>query len=726
MQNIQQALQHYFGYNSFRHNQEKIINNILSKKDSVVLMPTGGGKSICYQLPALLLDGVTIVVSPLIALMKDQVDALKLNGVAAAYINSTQSSAEQQNILKQLPRKNTTDNNALKLLYIAPERLVGEGQFINFLKEIKVSLFAIDEAHCISQWGHDFRPEYLILGQLKKQFPEIPLIALTATADALTQKDIISKLELTDFALFENSFNRPNIYYYIKPKRNYYDQLVEYLNLHKDNCGIIYCLSRTSTETLANELVDDGFAAAAYHAGLEKNIREERQDKFLRDEIKIIVATIAFGMGINKSNVRFVVHADLPKNIEGYYQETGRAGRDGIKSDAILFYSAGDVFKLKRFATIEGNVAQSKIMLKKLDQMAGLCETSLCRRKYLLNYFNEEAADNCGSCDICMSDRKTADATIEAQKILSAVSRLQERFGANYVVDFLRGSAVVKEEHRQLKTYGIGKNFSKEKWKQYIKEMLQSGFLQQSDGEYPVLKLNEKSLQILKGEIKVALVQTVIEKKELVQKSNEPISAHPELFNLLKQLRYDIAKKEDVPAYIIFSDSTLNELSSYLPLNEKDISKISGFGDLKLAKYGAPFLSLIKTYCTTNNLSTQIHNKIQKRIRQKQPDEKVIDTKRYSLQLFNGGKTVEEIAALRQSVVGTIESHLAHFIRSGELDIHQLLPKQKIALILEVYRKTGGYAAAPVKEKLGDDFSYGEIRAVINYSQWMDENRIEI
>ena len=615
MQNIQKALHHYFGYNSFRHNQEKVINNILSKKDSVVLMPTGGGKSVCYQLPALLLNGVTIVVSPLIALMKDQVDALLLNGIAAAYINSTQTFAEQQNILKRLPEKNAVENNnTLKLLYIAPERLVGENQFINLLKEINVSLFAIDEAHCISQWGHDFRPEYLILGQLKKQFPNIPLIALTATADELTKKDIINKLALTDFVLFENSFNRPNIYYYIKTKKNYYDQLIDYLNDHKDDCGIIYCLSRTSTEKLANELCDDGFAAAAYHAGLEKNIREEKQDKFLRDEIKIIVATIAFGMGINKSNVRFVVHADLPKNIEGYYQETGRAGRDGIKSDAVLFYSAGDVFKLKRFATIDGNEAQSKIMLKKLDQMAGLCETNKCRRKYLLNYFNEETADNCGSCDICMSDRKTFDATIEAQKILSAVSRLQERFGVNYIIDFLRGSSTIKEEHQQLKTYGIGKNINKEKWKMYIKELLQLGLVQQSDGEYPVLKLNEKSLQILKNETKVFLVESVADKKELIEKSREAATIHPELFNQLRQLRYEIANKENVPAYIIFSDATLNELCSYLPLTENDLAKISGFGDLKLAKYGAPFLLLIKKYCAENNLTTQIHNKTQKKI----------------------------------------------------------------------------------------------------------------
>ncbi len=727
MQNIQQTLQHYFGYNSFRHNQEEVINNILQANDSVVLMPTGGGKSICYQLPALLLDGVTIVISPLIALMKDQVDALKLNGIAAAFLNSTLNFAEQQAILQQLPRKNQENGKGLKLLYIAPERLVGDGQFINSLKEIKVSLFAIDEAHCISQWGHDFRPEYLILGQIKKQFPAIPVIALTATADALTQKDIITKLELSNYRLFENSFNRPNIYYYIKPKRNYFGQLIEYLEQHKEDSGIIYCLSRASTEALAQDLQEEGFIAAAYHAGLEKNTREERQDKFLRDEIKIIVATIAFGMGINKSNVRFVIHADMPKNIEGYYQETGRAGRDGLKSDAILFYSAGDVFKLKNFATIEGNEAQSRIMLKKLDQMAGLCETNICRRKYLLNYFNEEAADHCASCDVCLSTREKADATIEAQKILSAVSRLQERFGINYIIDFLRGSASIRPGHQELKTYGIGKEISKDRWKQYIRELLHLGYIEQTQGEYPLLKLNDRSFKILKGEIKVELVQSVKEKKEPVPQAPEPTPAYPDLFQQLKQLRYELANKENVPAYLIFSDATLTELASFLPLTEADISKISGFGDLKLAKYGNPFLQVVKAYCSTHQLSTQIHLKTPKRARQKQPagSGNAVDTKRYSLQLFNGGMSVEEIAAFRQSVVGTVEGHLAFFIRTGELDIHQLLPKEKIAAILEVYQQIGGYAAAPVKEKLGDDVSYGEIRAVMNYWLWMQENEIE-
>ncbi|MDQ6815095.1 MAG: RecQ family ATP-dependent DNA helicase, partial [Bacteroidota bacterium] len=413
--NPQTILQRVFGYDSFRHNQQEIVEHVLAGNDAMVLMPTGGGKSLCYQVPALCLPGVTIVVSPLIALMKDQVDALLVSGVKAAFLNSTQSNAEQTFIFQQLKA------NQLKLLYLAPERLMGnETQFINFLQQISVSLFAIDEAHCISQWGHDFRPEYLVLGQLKKRFPSIPIIALTATADALTQKDIIDKLQFDDFRVFENSFNRPNIWYYVKPKKNYYEALINYLKQHKNDSGIIYCLSRTSTEKLAEDLKADGFSAAAYHAGLEKSQRDDRQEKFLKDDIHIMVATIAFGMGINKSNVRFVVHVDLPKNIEGYYQETGRAGRDGLHSEAILFYGVGDVMKLKRFAEVEGNEAQTKIMLQKLDKMSKFCEIRTCRRKYLLNYFNDAAPDYCGSCDNCLLAPVLKDTTIIAQKILSA------------------------------------------------------------------------------------------------------------------------------------------------------------------------------------------------------------------------------------------------------------------------------------------------------------------
>src|SRR5476651_1272271 len=474
-----QALQKYYGYSEFRHQQEAIIQHILNKGDAMVLMPTGGGKSLCYQLPAVLLDGLTIVISPLIALMKDQVDALNVTGIPAAFLNSTQSSNEQNDIIARLK------SNRIKLLYLAPERLFrSESKLTDFLQSLKVSLIAIDEAHCISHWGHDFRPEYLMLAGLKTAFPDIPVIALTATADQLTRKDILEKLALHNPAQFVSSFNRANINYTVSPKKNSLNQLLAFLDEHKEDSGIIYCLSRQSTENLAEQLKAEGFLAEAYHAGLSNEVKARNQEAFLRDEVRIMVATIAFGMGINKSNVRYVVHVDMPKNIEGYYQETGRAGRDGLPSDAMLLYSPGDAIKLKQFAMVEDNPEQSRIMLNKLNDMVHYCQLHACRRQFLLKYFDEDFPDNCGSCDFCLTDFKRFDATLIAQKALSAVSRLKERFGSTYVIDFLRGSKSEKiwEEHKQLKTYGVGADISKTDWLRYLRELVALGYLKVTEG----------------------------------------------------------------------------------------------------------------------------------------------------------------------------------------------------------------------------------------------------
>ena len=716
MYNIQQTLQQYFGYDEFRHNQQEIIDNVLAKNDTVVLMPTGGGKSLCYQVPALLFDGVAIVVSPLIALMKDQVDALKLNGIAAAFLNSSQSSYEQSEIVKRLK------NNSLKLLYVAPERLLGQNSLLNYLKEINVSMFAIDEAHCISHWGHDFRPEYLVLGQLKTAFPGVPVIALTATADTLTKKDIIQKLALKEYTVFENSFNRPNISYHIKAKKNHLQQLLAFLKDHREDSGIIYCLSRSSTEKLAEELRDHGYAAEAYHAGLNKDIKEASQEKFLRDEIRIIVATIAFGMGINKSNVRWVIHVDMPKNLEGYYQETGRAGRDGLPSQAVLFYSGADLFKLRSFATVEGNEAQSKIMLKKLDQMNAFCVTRQCRRKYLLNYFDEPAPDFCGNCDTCLSEEEKIDATIEAQKLLSAVSRVNERFGITYIIDLLRGSNTTREEHRQLKTFGIGKDISKDQWRQYARELLQLNYLQQSEGQYPVLQLNEKSRQILKGELRVMLVKSVTARKDIVPHESPVSLVNEDLFRSLKQVRFQLANEENVPAFQIFSDATLVELATYLPLTTNDLAKISGFGAIKLAKYGSAFLDVLFTYCRANHLQTQIHTKAAKRQRKTGVNDKPTETKKISLQLFQRGIDIGEIAATRELKRSTIEEHLGHFVFTGEIAINEIVSREKLAAIIRAIEENkNSLAIAPVKQKLGEAYSYGEITAVMNYLRRMSE-----
>jgi ATP-dependent DNA helicase RecQ len=699
-------LQKKFGFQSFKNNQESIINNVLQKRDTFVLMPTGGGKSLCYQLPALMFDGLTIVVSPLIALMKDQVDALRLNGIAAAYLNSTLSFQEQDAIKNQLA------TNELKLLYLAPERLLkSDREFISFLKQLKISLFAIDEAHCISQWGHDFRPEYLMLSRLKKEFPNIPLIALTATADKLTQKDIVEKLALQNGTLFISSFNRPNIRYTVEPKQKSFDRLLEFLESHQEDAGIIYCLSRASTEKLAKDLRNAGYQALPYHAGLDKEVRAKNQDRFLKDKVKIVVATIAFGMGIDKSNVRFVVHMDLPKSIEGYYQETGRAGRDGLPSEALLFYSHADVNKLRGFAEVEGNRNQTQINLKKLEKMAGFGELSFCRRKFLLNYFDEEASDYCGNCDICLTKPDLFDATIIAQKVLSAVSRLRESFGAGYIIDFLRGSTSekIRYEHRDIKTFGIGADITKEDWAKYIHELVGRGYLRKSEGQYPVLQMTQKSQLVLRGLEKVMLTKSK-EKIEVVQSGEETYEVS--LFNQLKELRKKLAEEYNIPAYIVLSDATLLELSTYLPLTPEEVGQISGFGEVKLARYGEAFRQIISEYCRDKQLSSKLHLKKPKRIRREKV-EKITDTKLQTLDLYKSGKEIAQIAAQRNLSVVTIETHLAFFIENGTLSINDFVSPEKFGKIQNAILQHGDKVLAPVRESLGEDFSYREIRMTI-------------
>ncbi len=711
--NIEKAseiLKSKFGYDEFRMNQQAAIEAVLDGRDSVVLMPTGGGKSLCYQIPALMLDGLTLVVSPLIALMKDQVDSLRLNGVEAEFLNSSQTSREQTEVFQRV-RAGTT-----RILYVAPERLLQSGDlFIDFLKQIKVSLFAIDEAHCISSWGHDFRPEYIQLGKLKNHFPNVPVIALTATADKLVRKDIFERLNIPKADLFISSFNRPNIFYRVEPKRNSFGQLLEYLESRRDESGIIYCLSRAAVDSLAEDLRDEGYSALAYHAGHDKGTRDRHQEQFLKDETKIIVATIAFGMGIDKSNVRFVVHCDLPKNIESYYQETGRAGRDGLPSDALLFFSWGDVTKLKSFAEVEGNEQQTEIMLRKLQKMGEFGELRSCRRRFLLNYFDEVLTENCGNCDNCLKTYDRFDGTIIAQKALSAVARTGERMGVNYIVDFLRGSKSQKiwDSHKQLKTYGVGADLSKEEWFEYIRELILQGLLLKTEDQYPVLKLTEQSRAVLAGTRPVELIR-VTEAED--QRAAEAPAYSDELFRKLKSLRSKFAQAENVPPYIVFSDAALVEMATFLPQTLDELGRISGVGEIKLGRYGVDFVACVQTYCVPLGLASRMKLKTRQRSRKSRTAKNANGQSSFevSLELFESGMTPAEIARERGFTQSTIENHLIRYLPTGEVTIEDIVSPEKIDPIRRALSESGDQESlSPILERLGPDYTYGEIRAVI-------------
>lgn len=597
-----QVLKDNFGYTIFRDQQAEIIDNVLSGRDALVLMPTGGGKSICYQVPALVQDGLTLVISPLIALMKDQVDALRLNGVDAAFLNSSLSSEQQSEVFQRL------NDGKLKLLYVSPERLFAGEDFLDFLSSCNVKLIAVDEAHCVSQWGHDFRPEYLQLSKARKYLKKATLIALTATADELTKLDILDKLGFDDPRIFVSSFNRANIQYNVQPKQQSFDRLLEFLVSRKNESGIIYTLSRKQTEQLSNKLIEQGFNALPYHAGLNREVRDNNQEAFLKDNVNIIVATIAFGMGIDKSNVRFVIHMNMPKNIEGYYQETGRAGRDGLDSTALLFYTAGDLFQLKQFAMIEDNAAQSRVMLKKLDEMANYCELTTCRRKYLLNYFGEAAPDNCGSCDVCLNGpADMMDATKAARMAISAVIRLREYRGITYTVLLLTGSKSkeLREEDSWLPTYGVGKEYSGKEWNRMIREFVKLDILRISDGEYPVLQLTPKSRAILREEERVMIPAPLKKKAAVVKKSGGRKELteiqHPALFEQLRSQRKLLAMNENVPAFVVFSDAALLDMCDKLPKDDSEFLAVSGVGRAKLERYGAEFLAVIESYLAEQN-----------------------------------------------------------------------------------------------------------------------------
>lgn len=718
------VLKKYFGYDGFRLHQKAVIESRLRGEDSLVIMPTGGGKSICYQVPALMLEGVVIVVSPLIALMKDQVDALRNNGVAAEFLNSSQSSSQQQQVIHDLRQ------GKLRLCYVAPERISGANAIKNLLGETKVSMFAIDEAHCISHWGHDFRPDYLALGSLKEQFPDVPVMALTASADKLTQDDIVKQLNLNGNHRFISSFNRANIWYFVMDKYRMDDFLPGYLEKQKENSGIIYCLSRKSTEQMATDLRAMGYSAACYHAGLAREQRQKVQEDFIHDRLKIIVATIAFGMGIDKPDVRYVIHADLPKNIESYYQETGRAGRDGLRADAILFYSRGDVAKLSYFIDNGTDPEHAGIMYRKLEKMAAYAESRICRRKQLMNYFNEVHHGMCNSCDACLGKFTSCDGTITAQKALSAVARLSERFGIKTTIEYLRGADIQKftDRLKSFKTWGIGKELSEAQWHDVFSQLLGQGLLDLTDGQYPVLKLNDQSREILKGTRTVTLLAAAKSDKPR-EFAGKKATQNDELLRNLKYLRKLIADSEGVPAYMILGDITLVEMSELLPFSLTDLNQITGFGDFKIGKFGNNFLEVVKDYCQNNGLDSRMHLKMHKSGRKtksavpskkpswgiKSKPAKPVRPKTglLSLELFKQGKTVQQIAGERQFCVQTIYSHLVGFITSGELELGELMDESKVPAIREAIRRHGTVSLRTLKDNLGEAYAYHEIRAVI-------------
>lgn len=591
------VLKDYFGFDSFRAPQEDIINDVISGLDVLVLMPTGGGKSLCYQIPSIVRPGVGIVVSPLIALMEDQVAALKLQGIRAAYYNSSLSSEEARKVLAQL------HNEELDLLYIAPERLIS-ASFLERLEECHIALFAIDEAHCVSQWGHDFRPEYAALGLLKTHFPSVPIIALTATADKQTRQDIVVKLNYQP-KKYVASFNRPNIHYKVVPKTNAAKQLNQFLQSEVQQSGIIYCGTRNSVERLAEKLQDMGFKARAYHAGLAHSERREVQTLFRHDRIDIVVATIAFGMGIDKPNVRFVVHHDLPKNIEGYYQETGRAGRDGLPAQALLLYDAADSARLRSWIINTPLDEQRRVETNKLNHMLAFAEATHCRRQILLRYFDEPCDTECQYCDVCDNPPEMADATVDAQKLLSCIYRLKQSFGLTHTIEVLRGALTDKIKqfgHDRLSTFGIGKDKSANYWKQLAWQLIHKDYCIQDISHFNVLKLNPKAIPLLKGEEKISLTIPHNDLKGTKKKTKEKNSIKPgnsPLFEVLRTLRRQLADEENKPPFMIFSDATLHEMTQTKPQNMEQLLAVPGVGQHKLTHYGNHFLKALKEFCET-------------------------------------------------------------------------------------------------------------------------------
>jgi len=701
------TLKKHFGYDQFRPLQREIISDSLAGRDVFVLMPTGGGKSLCFQLPALIRQGLTIVVSPLISLMKDQVDALQTSGIPATYLNSTLDRHEAT------ARWRGLHHGEYRMLYVAPERLMLD-TFLERAVNWNIAQLAIDEAHCISEWGHDFRPEYRELKKLRTHFPDVPVIALTATATERVRADIVKQLKLREPRCYVASFDRPNLIYRIVPKSAPYEQLLEFIRSRPNDSGIVYCASRKNAESLARNLNEDDVSAKPYHAGLTSSERTKHQDAFLRDDVRVVTATIAFGMGINKPNVRFVVHYDLPKNLESYYQETGRAGRDGLPSECVLLFSASDVAKQLHFID-EKSEPEARIARTQLQQMVHYAETRDCRRMTLLGYFGETyTRPSCEGCDNCLTPRETFDGTIPAQKFLSCVHRIHAKsgfgFGVNHIADVLRGAdteAIRQRSHNELSTYGIGRELKREAWQAIGRELLRLGFIECAPGKFATLSLTPAGRDALRHRTPVTLTKQI----EVVARDQKAragaIECDEVLFERLRGLRRKLADERNVPAYVIFSDVSLREMAKHYPTTATEFRRIPGVGEQKLKDFADGFLGEIKNYLAANPRRTfssglePVHP----------PRRRLNDSQKETLRRFRSGESVDDISRARGFVPSTIYDHLETAIKLGEsLELDRFFTAAQREEIAWAFRKVADGKLADVRSLLDSKYDYGELR----------------
>jgi ATP-dependent DNA helicase RecQ len=711
----EQALKHFFGYDRFRLGQQEVVQAVLDNQDVLVIMPTGGGKSICFQLPALLKTGVTIVVSPLIALMQDQVEALQDNGISATFLNSSISGIEVQTRAQKVLSGET------KLLYVAPERLMSD-RFLEFLDrlytEIGIANFAIDEAHCVSEWGHDFRPEYRQLSTIRQRYPQVPFLALTATATHRVRQDIINQLQLRQPNVHLSSFNRQNLYYEIRPKaKNTYNELLKLVKQSKGS-GIIYCLSRKKVTEITAQLQRDGIDALPYHAGLNHQERETNQRRFIRDDVQVMVATVAFGMGINKLDVRFVIHYDLPRNLEGYYQESGRAGRDGEPAQCIFFFGYGDIktieFLIAQKVDPETGAplaAEQQVAKQQLNQVIAYAEGTDCRRRIQLRYFGEDFPGNCGNCDNCLRPKVEADWTLEAQKFLSCIYRCKGKFGMKYTIDILRGSKdkrILMNQHDQLSTYGIGRDHTADEWKILGRSLLHQGLLAETTDGYAVLGLNDLSKEVLRGDRSVTI--SLPNQPPVVNEASSAGRAVAEaLFDRLRVFRKQIADAQSVAPYIVFADSSLKLMANQQPQTLAEFADISGVGSRKLAQYGGKFVDEIRAFCAEQGIPLRSEQSVMPSIAIEEPGMSHLETRA----LYQQGLLPADIARQRQLKLTTVMHHLEILLEAGQLtDIDQLVTPHRQLAIRNAIDQVGDSTLKPIYEYLGEEYNYDEIKLV--------------